>query len=322
MLVIEGAATARNASVDFQCRGLERLTCDVHVQLDLEAGARGARVLIPELLPPQAAGERTHRVACAGPAQITIDAREVAGQAVIAAHQRATLEVRYSTAPALIHWDRPLARIFYSGDLPVDARHPLLGEGWRFHSGRQEVDVLDIVPGVTVEGTVRLDASMPPGVEMIVNGERMPSGHHEVARLPARVTIRELKEPPLFVNGGPVVTLGGLIRTDNAPTRFILGVGYELGFADYFLLSAWIETDFESIQEAVLVEVASPAYIIVPTVAAGVGVVSTQLGDRGVDVGLRMRGTIDFYVVGFVADFDYFVLSGGWNIALAARLSL
>jgi hypothetical protein len=308
-LTIDGPAIVRDATIDIDCNGYEAFSCDVHLRFELVAGASGARIERP-------------RTWVIRPPRLRVNGREVGAEVVLAPNDRVTFEMAYSTYPMDLRPRKPVSPWGAPWILPVDARHFLLGESWRFVSYPRVEDLVIIrARSVEVAGSVRVNASPAPHTHIRVDSARVPEWPHLAARLPViSIEVDRVSEP--VVHGGPVVTLGGLIRTDGTPTRFILGLGYELGFADYFLVSAWIETDFESIQEAVLLEVASPALYFVPSVAAGIGVVSTQLGNRDVDFGLRLRASFNIWVLGFVADFDYFFESDGWSIALAARLSI
>lgn len=323
-LVLEGPATVSDMSLDLECRGSERFTCDVLLQLELVAGASGARLYVPDETNDPMFHQSQPRVGVVGVTRIRMDGREVGTDVTVPAHQRASLEVRYATSPVPIHAVGPgPPSMGPDWEQPVDARHPLLGEGWRYAPARARPHLLLMDPSdISLEGLGRLDARLPPDVQLRVNGERVTAGPRELTELSLDIRAEASSGPPPLVHGGPVLTLGGSVPLDREPARFILGVGYELGFAEHFLLSLWFETDFASIREALLVEVATPALIFIPSVAAGVGVVSTQLGNRDADVGLRLRATAAFYVIGIVADFDYFFLSGGWQVALAGRLSL
>jgi hypothetical protein len=311
-LTIGGTATAEDASVDLQCveTADDRYSCQVELRMQLVGGPAGAHVYIPD--------GRSERFA--HPPELIVNGRQASGGVRIGASQRVTVEMRLTTESGTT---RPLPPMLESRwNFPVEARHPVLGHGSQLALRPTSISALYLIAtDVTFSGGVRIRANLPPSVYVLVDRQPVSAWPHEVASV-GSIRVASRSGPPPVVHGGPALTLGGLMRTDGAPTRFLLGVGYELSFLEHFLVSAWLETDFESIQEALLLEVASPGLVVIPSVAAGVGVVSTQLGDRGVDAGLRLRASLHFFVVGLVADFDYFVLSGTWNVALAARLSI
>lgn len=128
-----------------------------------------------------------------------------------------------------------------------------------------------------------------------------------------------------LANGGPALTLTGRFDAARAyaGVRTILSVGYEVGLFDYLIVSAWFETDFEEISEAVIVEGALPSIIYaIPGLSFGVGAVARQLGQRDVDAAFRMRIGLHWYYVGFVGDFDYWPAIPGWTATLGMRLGI
>jgi hypothetical protein len=134
------------------------------------------------------------------------------------------------------------------------------------------------------------------------------------------VEFRHRPEP--FANGGPALVLGGQLRTDAPGGTPLLGLGYEVGLIEHLVLSLWFETTFQAIAQSLILELVSPGFFILPSVAAGLGVVVTQLGPRGVDAALRLRFTVSTFAVGLVADFDYFPSDGSWNIGIAGRVGM
>ena len=89
------------------------------------------------------------------------------------------------------------------------------------------------------------------------------------------------------------------------------------------MLSAWVETDLDSLYESLLVEFSLPGLIFaVPGLGVGVGAVARQLGDRDADAALRVRVSAQWFAVGLVADFDYWPVLGRWTGVVRARVSL
>jgi hypothetical protein len=194
-------------------------------------------------------------------------------------------------------------------------RHPLLGESWLVHHSTIEVDVVPVGgpelrfqgAGVEVTGDARVEVQMPAE----------PDGSFGLRFRPPR------GGPPQgpLAHGGPVVTLGGTLQA-TTPT---LGLGYEVGLFEFLVLSAWLETDFSSLSEAVIVEAVTPGalFFVWPSLSAGVGLVASQAGALDPRFALRLRLSASTYAIGFVADFDYFPSpSEHWNVTLSARLSL
>lgn len=210
---------------------------------------------------------------------------------------------------------------------PMAVRHPFLGEteGLERRAGAAEV-VPFSGPSLTLDGGVSLDADggrvrvTAAGHAAHVGGER--------GRLEQRVSVR-MEIParaaaggPLR-NGGPVLALGARMPMgEGEGGRFLLRGAWEVALWEHLFVSAGAETDFDSLLESVVVDVASPSYaVIVPSLRVGIGVVARQLGPRPADVALRLRAGGNLLPMGGDVDFDYWPAIDGWTLSVTGRLS-
>ena len=119
--------------------------------------------------------------------------------------------------------------------------------------------------------------------------------------------------------GGDVGTVAGGARND----RPMLRVAYEAGLGPWVFVSASFETDFDSILQSAVIDVATPQVLIfLPSLRAGTGVVARQLGPRDADVGVRLRLGASMFAAGGDVDFDYWPAIDEWTMTGALRISL
>ncbi|MFO0711984.1 MAG: hypothetical protein U0353_19175 [Sandaracinus sp.] len=140
----------------------------------------------------------------------------------------------------------------------------------------------------------------------------------------ANVTIRLGREGgyPLR-HGGPFLALGGTFD------RGVRGrLGYEVGIDELVVVSVAADTDFENaVIVGALVEVATPSFIVPPSLSAGVGFayrVRTNAASSlpASSAGLRLELGAVFAVVGIIASFDYFPDDAAFTSSLLGRLSI
>lgn len=197
----------------------------------------------------------------------------------------------------------------------------MLGEGERFYRRRVELSV-PVLAGedVEVEGGVAIEASAS-GLDVYVGADRVREWPHRSLSLPT-LAVSHHHEAEAFANGGPALAIGGHLDLDAPGGRFWLAVGYEVGLFEHLIASLWLETDLESISEALLIEVALPGLFVLPSLSGGLGLVLTQLGPRNADAALRIRLALSSYVLGVITDFDYFPSTGTWMAGVAARIGI
>ncbi len=211
---------------------------------------------------------------------------------------------------------------------PLRARHLVLGDG---HDVRREGENAygDLVVGdaIALEGDVAVDVQVPAAIAVNfggrpVDGVSRVSAAHDGLLLTVRVEPEG--EPFPIQHGGPVLGVGARFDlADEENTLVTLRGAYELAVADHFIGSVSFETDFESIYESLVIETASPELLVLlPSVAAGIGVVARQLGDRDADAALRLRLGMNLLAVGLTCDFDYWPAIGDWTASMVARLSI
>lgn len=299
-LRVEGSVLARDVTIRLDCgRDGQHVSCVVRQRFELSAGATGARLLAP------AAGVLLDFA-------LTVDGEPSSGDVLLAAGESATFDVRYR-----VQTPRGSALLVPA----VDLRHVVLGEGERLHRQRIGLDVPVLAgDGIEVEGGVAIDASAP-GLDVHVGRDRVAQWPHRSQGLPTLAVSRH-REAEAFANGGPAVALGGRFDLDAPGERFWLAAGYEVALFEHLIASLWIETDLESIAEALLIEVALPGLFVLPSLSAGAGLVLTQLGPRQSDAALRIRLALSSYVLGVIADFDYFPSTGTWTAGIAARIGI
>lgn len=290
---------ARGVMIRLDCaRDGHHVSCEVEQRFELSAGASGARLFAPTSLG-------------FSDLELTVNGEASRGDVRLAAGERASFEVRY-----VVETPRGSTLLVPA----VDLRHVVLGEGERFYR-RVELSV-PVLAGeeIEVEGGVAIEASAS-GLSVYVGAARVDEWPHRTPSLPA-LAVRHHHEARAFANGGPAVAIGGRIDLGAPGGRFWLAVGYEVGLFEHLIASLWLETDLESISEALLIEAALPGLFILPSLSGGVGLVLTQLGPRNADAALRIRLALSSYALGVIADFDYFPSTGTWTAGVAARLGL
>lgn len=297
-LEVEGAATVSDARVEVACedRAEAWVRCTVTLRGTLTAGDDGARLRWPSFEP------RVGVTIAPGPSS-AIDSdstRDLSPSERIALDHQLTvdLDTRRGWEGLMVH-------------PALGVRHPLLGESWLQHHRTLELE-LGLVRGATL--------AAPPEAEVRNTSRAAVSIGADGA---VSITLRPPHGGPpegALANGGPVVTVGG----EPTSGRAFASVGYEVGLLDLLILSAWFESDFVSVSQAVIAEVAAPgaALFIVPSLSAGLGFVARELGDDDPRFGLRIRLSASSYALGFVVDFDYLPSASEWRVALAARLGL
>lgn len=211
---------------------------------------------------------------------------------------------------------------------PVRGRHLLLGDGGDVRrEGSNAFGELFSGEQVTFVGELTTDVAAPDAVAVNLGGQpldgvsRTSPPHHGL--LLAAIPEPE-GEPSPIQHGGPVLALGTRLNlSDEDDSRFLLRGAYELAVAGHFIGSVSFETDFDSIYESLVLEAASPEIlVIIPSFAAGVGVVARQLGNRDADAALRLRLGVNFIAIGVTADFDYWPAIGAWTSMIVGRISL
>ncbi|MBN8609051.1 MAG: hypothetical protein J0L92_00565 [Deltaproteobacteria bacterium] len=125
-------------------------------------------------------------------------------------------------------------------------------------------------------------------------------------------------------HGGPFLGLGGTFDRG-----FRGRVGYELGIDELVTVGVMLDSDFsESIVLGAIVEVATPSFVVPPSLSAGVGFVQRwrvgvlPAGIAPTSSGFRLEVGAVFAVIGIVASFDYFPDDAAFTSSLLGRLSL
>ncbi|MEZ4389951.1 MAG: hypothetical protein R3A48_02555 [Polyangiales bacterium] len=314
---VSGRASVRGARAEVRCRSgrvLERWArCTVRAEYALEA--HGDVTLASRL---QAGDE------------VTVDGARLGTELRLAEGARAIVRVSVTRSLETTTRVRESPWVF----APMVVRHPFFGESRtrRYQGDRAEVDVISGTDLELVDEPA-LDREHDPVLQVTFDRERLLGSGMRVRRaadatraeqclrVAIGLTAREEPTGPLM-NGGPVLALGSRISTQGAPSRFMLRGAYEVGLFEHLFVSASVETDFESLMESLVVDVASPNYVIlIPSFRLGVGVVARQLGPRPADFALRLRAGMNLLPGGFDADFDYWPELGGWTISLTGRLS-
>lgn len=125
-------------------------------------------------------------------------------------------------------------------------------------------------------------------------------------------------------HGGPFIGLGGTFDRG-----FRGRLGYELGIDELVIVSVAVDSDFtDSVVIGAVVEVATPSFVMPPSISAGVGFAYRQrfvvppAGVSGTSAGLRLEVGAVFAVVGIIASFDYFPDDAAFISSLLGRLSI
>lgn len=125
-------------------------------------------------------------------------------------------------------------------------------------------------------------------------------------------------------HGGPLIALGGTFDRG-----FRGRIGYELGIDELVIVGVALDSDFsESVVLGAIVEIATPSFVVPPSLSAGVGFVQRwrlgvlPAGIAPTSSGFRLEIAAVFAVVGIVASFDYFPDDAAFTSSLLGRLSL
>lgn len=310
-VVVSGVAEVSDLEVTVRCGALDLLSatqCQVHARFYLQPGS-----------------DATASVALSpgSPAELLVD--DAPPEPMVGGPRR-RIDLRFERHLAISADQNEDVFVM----VPVRARHMVLGESTATRaSGDGAYGTL--IEGAILRGVIRAHVDAPH--ELVVNiagqtleGDTIESG----VELPAETThLALVLEAPAhqdqpIQDGGPLLLLGArfnLFGEDGG--NFLLGGGYEVGIADYVLASLAFETNFESIMESLVVEIATPELLVIfPSLAAGVGVVARQLGNRDADAALRLRIAFNVMAIGFVGDFDYWPAIGDWTATMACRLSI
>lgn len=200
--------------------------------------------------------------------------------------------------------------------LPNRVRHVLFGESTALHRSAGYADAA-LFEGNTLEiaGEVTLDTSRAGPVDGTQSAQA--TGLTIGLVLPAPT-----EADPIVQNGGPYVGGGFWGSVTEEGGRGELRVGYELSIVDWVIVGLGFETDFDSIAETVLVELASPELaVIIPSVSVGIGAVFRQLGARDADAALRLALGYQYFAFGAYVSFDYWPTIADWTMAAGGRLS-
>lgn len=306
---VEGVAQAQILELAVRCELATVIEtaarCDVAAAVELVA-------IEPSTISPQR--ETT-------PGEIRVDGVALEAPLALAQGQRALVAIHFEVALST----ETRSSTQYWSICPIQSRHFFLGESSEL---RREGDGAfgELVRGahVTLSGATHVVATTA-GLDVAfggarIDGESQPSPAH--AGIGITLVVEE-RDPPLLQHGGPVLSLGArfsLRREDDL--RFLLRVAYEIGLADYVVVSVSFESDFQSILESAVIEVATPELLILlPGIAGGIGVVARQLGNRDADAALRLRFGANILAAGVTADFDYWPTIGEWTASVVGRLS-
>lgn len=221
----------------------------------------------------------------------------------------------------------------------IRARHPLLASGATAETRgliysravtRHFTDAPeDVVVRARVPAGHRLHVSgdgARPAPELSVDGWTAFVVHRPDSEAQPHVTIevRTDEEELPIRNGGPFLALGGAVLWPNGvvlPNVFWGRLGYEIGFLDWLLVSAALETNFtDRFAVGVMLEAASPSFGLPPSFSIGVGSSIRVLPQP--TASLRLAAGTTIFAVGFEALFDYFPSEDGFTITLLGRVGL
>jgi hypothetical protein len=311
-LVVTGPAVAEDVHVDVRCAGTSLTDasslCRVVVHARLHAGSERVEVRIDDV---------------AGSATTTIDGDAAGAFFALVPDQSVSIELAYqrdlsiSTHDADAPWILPAPR----------ARHLVLGESTSTHrSGDAASGELFGGQDVAIVGPIHVQADVA-AVSVRIGSDAVTSGTRDVvdARGTIALAIDPGPDPDRVVqNGGPWLGAGVWAPLEGSDGgRFAMRVGYEIGIVDWIVASIDLETDFDSIAQSVLVEVATPELaILVPSISVGIGAVVRELGNRNADAALRVALGYQFACVGAYIDFDYWPSIDGWTLQAGGRLSI
>jgi hypothetical protein len=220
------------------------------------------------------------------------------------------------------------------------ARHPLLATGIH-HEERRVLYTRPVRRHFASLGSIEVRAHLPEGWSVRTPLPRVTATHdgldHVLSREPGSDEAHgEATNVELFLehgaggdfirNGGPFIALGATYDFSadrNGAVDFRGRLGYEIGFVDFLILGAMIESDFRRHATVALVlEASTWSMIVPPAVSVGIGGVVRVAGPTGATGGLRLIASALLYSVGFDATFDVFPQDGHWEITLAGRAGL
>lgn len=241
-------------------------------------------------------------------AVVEVDGAAAQGPVTLAPGEIALVTLRFERTLAESVRDTDAPWIF----TPVRTRHMLLGESTSTrHEGDGAYGEPFVGSRLEVAGTPVLDAEGDVQVDLAAP-----------LSLTLGLAARESSDA-IVLHGGPYVGGGIWGPIDDDQSRGALRVGYELGITDWMILGVALETDFDSLAESIVLEIASPELmIILPSLSAGIGVVVRELGPRDADAALRIALGYQIFAAGAYASFDYWPAIGDWTLAAGFRLSL
>ena len=219
---------------------------------------------------------------------------------------------------------------------PMVVRHPFLGDSQGIElRGDEGAVVLLSGESLATDGGLALDADGDGAVRVVGDASEVRLDTNPRARAreddavthERRVVVRlSLPAPrqgdgPLR-NGGPVLAMGWRGALNETGGRFLLRGAWEVSLYEYAFISASIETDFDSLMESLVVDVASPGFmVLLPSVRLGAGVVARQLGNTPADFAFRLRVGANLLPLGGDIDFDYWPATDVWTLSATARFS-
>jgi hypothetical protein len=137
-----------------------------------------------------------------------------------------------------------------------------------------------------------------------------------------RFSYRRAGNEDRVLDGGPLVGIGGRL---DAPD-FRMRAGWEVGYTGYLVGSAVVESNFTSrVTFVPTVEAATPNIVlIIPAIAAGLGLPVQLHSGAAPVVGVRIQGTLSFPFLSLVFPVDYFPAGRSgeqWQLALMGQVS-
>jgi hypothetical protein len=332
-IAVEGDLQVTRGEIAVSCGLVEFVdawaTCTIEATLRLstDGGARLTRE--PLEVPPavEAASEMREHVAVIVDAHpddvVLLGGRPFTGTLALAPGMSRTLVIRAT---------RDLHGAFDSNDYLVFSapvtRHPLLSESHAFAYSNDAWNVALLRGDFAVTGPVRLDARNTTGLEVKLGERRvndvctLPLGREPIALSVALRRDRDHEGP--LANGG--LALLGATRENldrEEGERALVAVEYAVVLHDFVFASASIATDFDSVFESLVLEVATPDLIfLIPSLSAGLGVVVRELGDRTADAALRARFIATWPMLGMQIDLDYWPDLGQWTSTVGLRVGL
>ena len=210
---------------------------------------------------------------------------------------------------------------------PPLTRHPFLSESHAFDFGADRVDVTLLRGDAHITGPVHFDARSTAGVVVELGGQRVADARPIApGETPLNFSItltRERDYEGPLASGGLVLHGATRENLDVAGEgRALYAVEYELIFQEFVFASVGVATDLESLFQSLVLEAATPMVLLIPSLAAGVGVVVRELGTRPADAALRFRLGASLPSLGANVDLDYWPDLGQWTATLGLRIGL